>query len=643
LVKPAKGTGEVEIFSGCAVIKPCSDIFIVPLKLFKMKKVLLSALLAVSAAGNLQAQVFQYLYGTANADLLTDGHTTNLGGLNGHFLVAPSQTTTAPFLFSATRTNNNGVAIPAGIPYFNNLYRLSDVPNPPGAPNLRVQEVRSVQINNGNAYGLAGSYVRGSGAPGLGVFYQQINPMGALVPLFGPGTTAGYFFNGPATTYSDVHVRKIINSTQVPGDMYILGTLTEALGGYSRIFVLRINQAGGLIWSFVYRLDFSSVTNTDFPYDIVESVQPRAGVFELMVVGEHFAAAAGTSDGFLMRINSNVGTIINPVQFYGTTAVNEGFTCIKTSANAAVDPAGAGYVIGGYANNGTNAAPLLDYWFLAVNQAGAVSWSNTFDYVSTTALTNKRCNDLIERQINPGVFDYYLAGTVDMGVFGAQDMMVIHANQFGNGLPLGQFTYGTQNAQRCIRIDQSNVPGTAVGGISMYGSSFRIPQPPPPLGNFDLYLVKAGFNGATACDYNLLDPKQKPGPKLLMTKSSDHTNKFYQYIMYSNSVTVMNEYNICSAITAPVTPGSTAKALPLTAEDIQVSPNPTSGNVDLLTTSGWENGSVVVLNAVGQEMVRMQIDASGKTLINMSQFPAGMYLLRAEANGQSVVKKVMKQ
>lgn len=601
-----------------------------------MKKVLLSVLLAAVAAGTVRAQVFQYLYGTPNPDILTDGHNTNLGGMPGHFLVSPSVNT--PFLFSATRTNNAGVAIPAGPPYFNNLYRMSDVPLPPGAPNLRIQDLRSVEINTGMGYGLAGSYVQGNSANPMGVFYQQINPMGALMLP----TTTGYFFNGPASMYTDVRVKKIINSTQAPGDMYILGTLTEAIGGYSRIFVLRINQAGVLLWSFIYRLDFSSTTNTDFPYDLVESVQMRGGIFELMVVGEHYAAAGGPSDGFLMRINSNTGGIINPVQFYGTAAGNEGFTCIKTSANPAVDGAGAGYVIGGYVENGSSTGPLLDFWFIALDQAGMVSWTNTFDYVNPAIpATSERCNDLIERQVNPGMFEYYLAGTVDNGIFGGQDMVVFRTNQFGNALPLGQFTYGTQNAQRCIRIDQSNF-AAAGPGIAMYGSSFRIPQPPPPLGNFDLYLVKAGFNGATACDFDLRDPKQNRGPDLLMSKSSDHTNRFTSYRMYSRSMTTMDEYRICYSSTPPVTPSAFAKTLPEGPVDLELSPNPTSGMLELRTAAGLEQTFVTVLNAVGQEVGRKEISSSGVTLIDMSQLPTGIYLLRAEINGQHIVKKVVK-
>ncbi|MGC4057967.1 MAG: hypothetical protein QM743_07570 [Chitinophagaceae bacterium] len=77
------------------------------------------------------------------------------------------------------------------------------------------------------------------------MFYQQLDQSGNLM-----GTASGYYAAAPASTlYNSVRVNKIINSAQSPGDLYILGTLTEISGGYNRIFVLRISQTGTLIWS----------------------------------------------------------------------------------------------------------------------------------------------------------------------------------------------------------------------------------------------------------------------------------------------------------------------------------------------------------------------------------------------------------
>jgi len=514
-----------------------------------MKKIYLSALLAAMTVSNVQAQVFQYLYGTSTNDVLTDGHNTSLGGQNGHFLVSPLANT--PYAFSATRTNSSGSAIPAGAPYFSNQYRMSDVPIPPGAPGLRIREVHSVEQITGNGYGIAGSYAGGStSGTALGVFYQMLDPMGNLVP----GTSVGYFASLSTSFYSDVHVSKIINSSLVPGDMYILGTLRETSGGYNRIFVLRIKSNGTLVWSRIYRLDYSSPTNTDIPNDIVESRQMRGTTYEVMVVGDHYTKLGGQADGFLLRIDYLSGNMINPVQFYGTSATDEGFSCIKTSANNIIDPAGAGYVIGGHINKGSASAPNIDYWFVAVNQNGNAIWANTYDYTNGSgASPNDYCNDLIEVNTT-GLYEYYLAGYTDKGVFGSEDMMVIHTNQAGNILPSGQFTYGTANPQRCMRIDQDN-SSAASAGIAMYGSSVQLPAPPPPLGNSDLYLVKANFSGSSACNYDLRDTRQTRGPGFLSSISSDNITGFNSYPMYSAIVGVLDEYNICSSgCTAPKPP-----------------------------------------------------------------------------------------
>lgn len=509
-----------------------------------MKKACLFALLAVAYSATAPAQVFQHLYGTTNTDQLNDGHISILGGLNGHFFTSQTIGST-PFLFAGTRTNAAGVAIPAGAPQFSNQYRLSDVPIPPGAANLRVQETRSVELSTGIGYGIAGSYINGASANRIGVFYQLVNPGGTLVAA----STSGYFFGGASGTYNDVHVKKIINSTTTPGDLYILGTLTETVGGYSRIFVLRINQMGALIWSRIYRLDYSVTTNTDIPNDIVESLQMRNGTFEVIVVGEHYKKPGGVSDGFLLRIDNASGNMINPIQFYGTAASNEGFTCVKTAANPMVDPTGAGYVIGGFVNSAVGAR---DFWLVGVNQAGIVSWVNTFDYNNAAgSVNNDYCKDLIERQ-NAGAYEYYVAGYTDNGVFGSEDAMVIHADQNGNMFPNGQYTYGTLDLQRCVRIDEDQTPGNA--GISLYGTSFRVPQPPPPLGGLDAWIVKANYNGTTACDYDVRDAVQRPGPGLYTSRSSDNIQGFFRYTMYARPAGVLNEWSVCSGCAAPKPP-----------------------------------------------------------------------------------------
>lgn len=834
-----------------------------------MKKMYFSVLLAAMAGINVQAQVFQYLHGTSANDLLTDGHNTTSGGTAGHFLVAPLANTR--YAFSATHTNNAGSAIPAGSPYFSNQYRLSDVPIPSGAPNLQVHEVRSVEQLTGNSYGIAGSYSGGASATtAMGVFYQMLGPKGNLVA----GTATGYFVGGTSGVYSDIHVSKIINSTLVPGDMYILGTI-KTTGGYNRIFVLRINANGTLVWSRIY---YSSLTNSDIPYDIVESRQMRGTTYELVVVGNHYAIPGGLSDGFLLRINYANGNMINPIQFYGSLNTDEGFSCIKTSSNNIIDPTGAGYVIGGHSDNLSFSVSNVDYWFVALDQSGGVTWSNTFDYNNGTGISpNDYCNDLIEYNRAPGMYEYYLAGYTQKGVLDFEDAMVIHTDQTGNIIPGGQFTYGAFNNQRCQRIDLDNNP--ASGGITLYGSA-QYGSVSPPLGAYDLYMVKAGFSGNTSCDYDLRDGNQNSGPGFYFSRSSDFTGFFNSYTMYTRPIGILDEFDVCSGsgsctspkpplvahwnftggsladpvngltgvihggvtpaagilgtantayqfdgatgyiqvpsnpvmdlqswtLTAVVQPqgfyngtcqansivwrgnqygtdgygmliydngtdnscsiftpsgelaagfaagsypgaqtdwqgaipcvtnpcinlgqwyciwlsydalsgnmdvyvdgiyrvtlnwpnqygppavndlfiGSSnllstfpyyfngviddiaifagplvcpldctdaynglAKNTQLNAEvvsgnDITALPNPTTGSVELNTSDGWKNGTVTVLNAIGQEVTHQQIDPSGKTMIDLSAMPAGIYLLRTQVKGQYTVKKVIK-
>ncbi|MGC4057971.1 MAG: T9SS type A sorting domain-containing protein [Chitinophagaceae bacterium] len=83
-------------------------------------------------------------------------------------------------------------------------------------------------------------------------------------------------------------------------------------------------------------------------------------------------------------------------------------------------------------------------------------------------------------------------------------------------------------------------------------------------------------------------------------------------------------------------------ALAVSGKDIQVVPDPTSNKVDLITPDEWSSGNITILNSVGQIISTGKVNASGKTQINLSNVPAGLYLLRVEGNGKYCVKKVLK-
>lgn len=499
-----------------------------------MKKTILSLFLLLAINANTRAQYFQHLYGTPGNDITSGGHKTSLDGTTGHLLTARGADSS--YVFTATRTNFRGESNFGGM--FNKKYRLRDVPG--SSNSLKIQEVHSVEAQNSH-YVIAGSYINGSmpTTGNKGAFFQKVDGIGNLI-----GSPISYTVNN---TYSDVHVQKVINSIVYPGDLYILGYLTSNTGTQKHPFLLRVDNNGGLIWSKVYML--MAGNSLEIPYDIIESpVANPSGVQEIMIVGEQRTSPTTDANGFLLRVEGILGNMLNPIQFYGTGSSSDVLTSIKPSSNPNVSPASPtarGYVMGGYTNstNGSN-----DFWFVAIDQNGSATWAKTFDYSNAgSAGTDDRCNDIIEHFDNiTGQYEYFLGGYTSKGYFGNEDAVIIKTDQVGNTAPSWQYTYGSANNQRCLRLASEDVNGP---GISLYGYATWSPAV-PSLGNIDEYLVKARFDGSTSCSYNRQTAAQFNGPGLLGTWNNDNTSGlFTERSIVSEPLTDMAESRICYTCT----------------------------------------------------------------------------------------------
>lgn len=500
------------------------------MKIFKLAAIVGCLTTAIQSS----AQYFHQLTGTGDPEVLTEGHNTSLLGFDGHFMVGPG-----PFAgsFNAVRTNASGSALPPA-PYFKKRYDLSEGPYFPTYPFMT--EVRSLELtDSAYGYGLAGGYLSSSFSSPIpwGVYYQVLTYDGNLNPLFGPGIGMAKAYTTFSKSYGDVHVQKVARSLRHPDSLYICGYVTEQISNVNRVFVLKIDKSGNLIWSHIYKADSIKGYATDIPYDIIEAptLDTPSGTYPVIVVGQHQDYTGVQSDGFLMRIDYLTGSIINPVYIYGDSLTDEAITCIKPSANINVDRDADGFVMGGRTTDRNT-----DFWFLAIENDGTVTWANKFDYSNGMPTgNNDYCTDIIERYNTSNRYEYYLAGTTDNGVLGLKDMMVVKTDDRGSGIPGGQFTYGISNDDECLRIDQQQ---GNFGGLSLYGTS---DYPSSPLGMKDYYLVKSYFNGVTACNYDVQDPAQFAGPDLKVDIFGSDTASFMEYDLFTFYSLNLNEYNVC--------------------------------------------------------------------------------------------------
>lgn len=114
-------------------------------------------------------------------------------------------------------------------------------------------------------------------------------------------------------------------------------------------------------------------------------------------------------------------------------------------------------------------------------------------------------------------------------------------------------------------------------------------------------------------------------------------NPVHTYLMpgvYTVSLSASNEYcgvAIAQTISATITATNELAVFPL-----NVSPNPTNG---LLQIEHWQNGQLVLYNTQGQPLRQWK---RPQLQIDLSTFPAGVYLLRYSENGQQRWWRVVK-
>lgn len=537
-----------------------------------MKQILLSVLVLVGL--NSHAQYFQHLYGdNERLQYLTDGHNAYSGGTTGHFLIGlGGRTFNGDFTFNVQRTDMNGNI---GAPFtFNNQYAPTYIVNPPSSPaNMHVNRVHSVEFSNGSGFAIAGSYISNGGA-NMGIFYTHLDPNGNVV------VSNGYMQNIFGVTYSYVSVQEITESVQNPGELYITGYFRNAATGNNRVFVMKINQGGALLWGATYDLTGNAATDSDIPYDIVESnyINPGCGCAEVIVVGEHSngtaAGGVGLPDGFVLRVGAFFGAPLQPADFYGTPNTRDVFTAVEKTTNPNIDAGGNGFAISGYTDMNNNRS--MDMWFVALDNTGAMIWDHLFDYNTASARINEDYSmDIMERINTLGNYEYYLAGyTLDVGNLGAVDEMVIKTDDFGNGVAAGQFSYGDIRNDWGMRIDKLNGYGPDGDGIAVFGYS---EDPNYTLGGYDHLLVKAYFNGVTACHQNLIDPIQSPGYASRVTSSPQefYPRTFYDYPFLVNLYQPLLDIQICHTTSDPN--GSNARMVPVEPKgdkEVIISPNP---------------------------------------------------------------------
>lgn len=605
-----------------------------------MKQINLLLLLLITAA-SAQAQYFESLYGsisTPTTDILFDGHITSIGGQFGHLLIGAD--TNNNTIFNIFRTDSSGYT-GTGPSFFQNRYVMSTLPS--SLTYQPTKNLHSLEYADKSGYAVTGIYTA-SGTPCI--FYQKIGPTGLPV-----GGAVGYksWFGA-----SSIKLCKTIESSSSPGNLYLMGTYSQFSNNKDgAIFIIKIDAVGTIIWAHLYASTklYPQTGSTPIPYDITESpVANSIGHFDVVIVGainDSVSPTAFTQNAFVLKVDNTTGNITTPVLTYGAHTsispygnVPHIFTCIKPTSNPFVDPAGGGYVIGGYAHRAKAGGGInYDYWCVAIDHLGVVKWSNLFD----SGDQGEQGVDIVCRSL--GTYEYYLAGNNTT----FHNMTALKLNNTGNmiahyqyGMPRYGFLWPSA-WDKCVRMDiwEGSNPG-----ISLFGCSEALNPPMfgSPSSEYDFFLAKSDFNGFS-CVPDEVTTYQNPGPGALEDIDfNDGISPFFSLNLYCIFLDENLRYTpqICDPDGKPAKENSIVVNASSSAI---VYPNPVAGSdreikIDL-NSQRDETACVTISNMVGQVLIKssLVVKKGNNTLpidISSLHFSSGVYNMTIQ--GQSFAK-----
>lgn len=587
-----------------------------------MKKILLIVLALTGLTA--KAQYFHHIYGTTDGEKLSSGINTNTLGL-GHFLVGHNGQNG----LAVSRTDVNGNV--TGAPYFDGWYTLFS--SITGAQ-VYVDESEAFEMDNGNGFGIVGKFQDLSiGTPNTGIFYMQLTPTGGVSNIF------TYIPSGVTSIVDIFNVGAVAESALSGGkDIYITGSAYGS--GNLFAYAMKLDVAsGGIRWSWIYDIQLASGAGSAYAYsrDIIESPYTPSGVNEAVFVGQLYDPTGGSlPDAFSLRVDASTGIpVTSAADIYGTTSSTDVINSISI-ANATAGGSD-GFILGGASDvNGSE-----DFWLVKTDQSLNSLWGSLHDY-NGNAGTENVCNDVIERLNTSGKYEYYAAGYVRNGLLGGTyDMVVVKTNDAGVSTGMGQFTYGDKFTDYGIAIDQYN--GTGADGISVFG--FRGTNSAPIInGNYDMYLVKAYFNGETPCLQKIVDAPNASGPGKLTSVSVNLVDRLVPLTMFNWAQTTANNLNICFATSLGA--GSNARVAPAEPKgDKQavVAPNPMQSGTQAIAVSveveQATTAQVTIYDMLGRQYYagNVELAKGNNTLpidISKSNMSAGTYTVSITVNGE---------
>lgn len=200
-------------------------------------------------------------------------------------------------------------------------------------------------------------------------------------------------------------------------------TNSIGFGGYD-VYLARTDKNGNLIWQ-------KSFGGFDWDFGNDLKLTPDG---HIVVCGYTYSKSYGKTDGYVLKLNSNTGTVIWEKHFGNIE--NDEFNSVMIPSDGSISLAGTSSL------NGLTD----DFWLFKLNQNGDSIHSKKI----SSAATNERCYDFIENKSNQFVF----CGSFDTSaaMVGKFTSYLIKTDLNGNFISETKFYGGGLNDEKFISI-----------------------------------------------------------------------------------------------------------------------------------------------------------------------------------------------
>ena len=574
-----------------------------------MKKILF--ILLIGFALNVNAQYFNNYY---EPNYMGSGRTTKYIA-DGHLLAGVHNNDIAVIFTSIT----GGF----GGSFFKNAYHMKY-----NGDDAVVNGAEALEYSDGTGFAVVGSF---SVNNTYGVFFLRLSTSGSVI-------TSSCFNFG-----STLKVKAVCESTSDPGDIFVCGDVPSV-----KVFAMRINQAGSLLWGYVYSTQYGwspgtgapSPPNNPQPVEanaIMQSNLQANGIYPLTLAGgifnKSYLAAIDDWNGLFYGIDPTNGAA-GPYTVYinnNTTKKDEIFTGLDESSD--------GMVVSGYSTNDyTNNPPTVKYnWITLFPQRtdpnwAAYTWSNEYWSPNTGVIST-----LAGVKWRASTNEYYAIGKEDQS--GLYAITLIKVDNTGS--PLNGRFYIKNYDYPDVPVDiDLNLNGTA-NGIGLYSYGYNTDTY-----NYDMNILKTYFNGVYDCTSSVLLPT-KVSKELIYYSGSAFGEEFSQTGISVDNIYSLDYSPLCYAET--VNDGDNSftgiKAISKNTNSITLYPNPISAVEQLnlnLSESNLLVSEIIIYDIMGKIVLQktnpnfigkeIKIDLSKTNLI------PGIYSLNVKCNSGIISK-----